>query len=224
VSLNPHNPLEELIEEGQTTESEPTAYELYRIDMDAKFSALDSEDTLKAWQQARRSGFRGAIWDDLVHSLLPIVPHVCGKLQLRYGRPNKSQWDDCIQAGNLAVLLAIRSWSPETGVKLSTRAYTYVARDVSRQLDLLESDGVSYENIPDSDDGGEFVENVERSIDFRVVRDNVANLTLPQQRVVNLLLSGRTIAEAAEVMGVTRQAAHALHERAIEELRRHVLT
>jgi RNA polymerase sigma factor (sigma-70 family) len=238
--MTDRNPLDDFIAEDAAEDGDSTAYELYRLDMDAKFHKLDSEEleTLHVTWTSQGDKFAH---EKLVHALLPLVPHVCGRLRTYYGQPNPDQWDDCIQAGNVALLQAIQSWNAEGGKSLPSWVCQYVVRDVGRQIAFLtenkgfaysrerqhnDYDGsdAAYSDENENSDEGEQAKQMEREVDIRNVRDNLHKLSDQQRNVVNLLLSGKSLADAARGLGITRQAAFALHERAIQELRQVVLT
>lgn len=213
------NPLEEFLtnetEDELEFQAENSAYDIYRIEMDAKFEALDAVELAYYWTLRSHPDARAR----LVHALLPMVPSICQKLQAAGGRPDRNQWDDCIQAGNLAILESLESWNPEGGTKLSVWAYQYARTYIVREI---SDTGMTYGYEPradDNSDDGEQVRLTEDGIDFETIRKLMVHLTGRQQTVVNLRLNGASIAEAAALMGIRRDTAQELYARAVVALR-----
>jgi RNA polymerase sigma factor (sigma-70 family) len=213
------NPIQDFLIDDETDDEALTAYELYKIEMDAKFQRLDAEELATLHETWRTQGDKFAR-ERIIHALLPMVPSICQKLQAAFGVPRRDQWDDCVQAGNLAILKAVESWQAGAGMKLSVWAYRDARRDIVREVEFLD-EGRDWrrEHAQDDSDEGDYVAQVESAIDFEAVRQHIGKLTERQQLIVNLLLSGVSVEDAAETLGISRQKAYTLHERAIKALR-----
>lgn len=104
--------------------------------------------------------------DALVESFLPMVLHIAMQTQPKSGIG--VEYMDLVQAGNIGLIRAVRSWVPDKGLALSTWAWRYIKRYMMLELertpimDSLELPGYAVttdetygeDELPPETDGG----------------------------------------------------------------------
>jgi RNA polymerase sigma factor (sigma-70 family) len=99
----------------------------YKRDMKGVVTKLSPEDIKRLHSEGE--------YDTLVESFLPMVLHVAMKTQPKSGIG--VEYMDLVQAGNIGLINAVRSWNPDhaSGLALSTWAWRYIKRDMMRELE-----------------------------------------------------------------------------------------
>ena len=125
--------------------------------------------------------------------------------------------DDCIQAGNLAIILALDTWKVAAGYAWTTWAWRHARLAMLREWKKLTGrpgiDGeivVEEEELYEPQDSAEVAE----------LHTFIQGLPHRQLELMSLVLEGKNISEAAASLGISRQAGHTLYQGAVHTLRK----
>lgn len=202
--------------------SERTITEMYRSEMTEAIDELEIEEI--EWHHSRWINYHS---EEDRSTLLTRCLNLPWAIVKKDGIP-KDFIDDCVQAGNLAILQSIETWKPSGGMAFTSWAWMYARRAMmAERTRLNEMYGFSEweeEILGDGHTANEDNEELERDAQVSLIESLLAELSERQEEMMLCMLAGYTIPAAARQMGMSRVAAYRLHDRAVKKLRRLVGT
>jgi RNA polymerase sigma factor (sigma-70 family) len=161
----------------------------------------------------------------LVVRCMPLVMSVLRTLDV-----GRDLVDDCIQAGNLAVIGAIESWDTRNSKSLTSWVWlyiqTYMLREVKFLTEMEHFEPLQFVN-PENDE--ELLDNpdlpgIPFTADAEILKEQMyasfGQLTDTQRLVVEMVLDGHTEQRIANSMNISQQAVSRTYDRAVSSLRR----
>ena len=194
---------------------EPSITDLYVQDMTKEHKPLNEAQV--EWHHSRFIEFKDK--DSRNALFLATMPIVLWLISIH--KIPEDHRDDCIQAGNLAILAAISSWRPEAGSTFASWARNQANREIKREHETLTSVlGVDISDIEDElDMDNDWNEDLELEVDLQKLKQGIQGLPGRQRLLMRYTQQGMSVANAADRMGITRQAGGRLYARAIKNLR-----
>jgi RNA polymerase sigma factor (sigma-70 family) len=164
----------------------------------------------------------------IVIDCTPIVKRIVARI-----RPPDHCYDDCIQAGHMAVMKAVDKWNPETTpyeALVACWIKPSVVREVYREIERTKpQDDVPVHELAEYEDSNDtvtdealLVEDIADDLLHR--RDSMIDAIIGMRDKVtrNLMLhvlEGHSVSESGRLLGLTQSSADRLYQRAVTTLR-----
>lgn len=207
--------------------SEQDITQLYRDEMSEVYAEVQIEDIGREHAQYILNGDRESR-DRLIVKLLPVVLLLVRKLNVP-----RDFIDDCIQAGNLAIMQAIESWESAHARTLASWAYVYVRRDILREMDKLREFDNFEElvtepewEIPEDDYEPKkvsheyHIDTILEEVTMQQVKDYISKMDMDTSNLFYLVLErNHNIKEASYILGFSQSKGDRIYQLAISKLR-----
>ena len=130
--------------------------------------------------------------------------------------------DDCIQAGNVAILEAIETWHPDRGSSFATWIRNQANREITREVNRIKScGGVDISDWMETEMVNDRNEELELEAEVMLLKAGITGLPDRQRLLLRYTQQGMSVANAGDRMGITRQAAGRLYAKAVKNLRKY---